>query len=45
MDYVRVDSGMTLRIFVLEEQVVGKLILVVLLPVTLVELHENLNKV
>lgn len=44
MDYVRVDSGMTLRIFVLEVKVVVKLILVALSPVTLVELHENLNK-
>lgn len=32
MDYVRVDSGMKLRNFVLEEQVVSKLILVALSP-------------
>lgn len=36
---------MTLRIFALSEQVVGKLILEGLSPVTVIELHENLNKV
>ena len=45
MSYVRVDSHMTLRIFALEEQVVGKLTLEALSPVTVIKLHENLNKV